>query len=133
MSDDCRLLHNDLCESILKKIDARFEAQNERINGIEAVTKERQKAIAIQSRELDRRLDILNGHQSDLKADREQFVKIDRYDDRMRILDVWIDEAKRKLNILTNEHGQKISKANWIAIFAIFISTISAILHFFFK
>ena len=126
MSDDCRLLHNDLCKSIEKKLSITMESIKNRIDSID-------RATVLQANELDRRLDILNGHQAELKADRDQFVRIDRYDDRMRILDAWVDEAKIKLNTLTNEHEQKISKANWIAIFAIFISTISATLHFFFK
>jgi len=117
--DECRNKHKDLCESIEKKVALRLDAID--------------RATTIQATELDRRLDILNHHQAELKSFQDQFIRRDRYEDRMGNIDRWIEVAKKDLNRLLIEHEQRISKANWIAIFAVVVSIISIIFHFFYR
>ena len=119
MSDDCRDKHHDLCEAIEKKVKLQLDSID--------------KATTIQALELDRRLDILNGHQAELKNFQDQFVRLDRYEDRMKTIDIWIEVAKKDLNRLVIEHEQRISKANWIALTAIGVSVVSIVFHFFYN
>ena len=117
--NDCDKKHGRLCHRIDKKISLQLDAI--------------EKATTIQAIELDRRLDILNHHQAELKSFQDQFVRYDRYEDRMHAIDSWIESAKKDLNRLVVEHERRISKANWIAIVAIGVSVISVIFHFFYN
>jgi hypothetical protein len=124
--DRCRNIHNDLCESIGKKVDYQLKGVENKIKGIE-------KATVLQATELNRRLDILNHHQAELKSFQDQFVRQDRYEDRLKNIDLWIGSAKKDLQNLVGAHEKRITKANWVAIFAVIISAVSVIFHFFYK
>ena len=122
----CQVSHERVCRAIENKLQLHIEVVNQKLTAIREATK-------IQTVELDRRLEILNGHQTELKADRDQFVRHERYDDRMDTLDKWIDEAKKSLNMLTGDYERRINKAQLISIIAVGVSIVSTFLHLIIK
>ena len=123
MESDCRIKHGDLCKTIEKKIELQLGIVNTRIDAI-------REALVIQTTELDRRLDILNGHQQELKNDRDQFLRQDRYDDQMKVLNEWVERAKTELDRLTVNYEKRVNRAELISIIAVLVVIVSTILKY---
>ena len=117
---DCRDKHADICRTIEKKISLQADVLNAKIDAIK-------EAITIQTTELDRRLDILNGHQAELKADRDQFVREDRYSDRMKLIETFIETAKKDLAKIENYYSQKFTAQNKIQIATVIVAAIAVL------
>ena len=122
---ECREKHTDICRTIEKKMLLQAEVLNTKIDAIK-------EAITIQTSELDRRLDILNGHQAELKADRDQFVREDRYNDRMKLIEAFIETAKKDIGKLDNYYAQRFTAQNKFQIVTTIIASLAVILSIFF-
>ena len=122
LKSQCRELHNDLCHMFDRKVELQYQTIDTKIESIKEATR-------LQTRELDRRLDLLNGHQAELKDFQNQFVRTETYELKIKMIDEFVSKANLDLAKLMTDYNDKITRSHWIGIIAIVISVLSGLYH----
>jgi hypothetical protein len=139
MDDDrtCREKHRALKDSFEREASLLTKAFEVRLDAMD-------KAIVLKTEELRQHLHTLNGHQAELKNDRNNFVGKNEYAIETKALTKRIDDLSLELRkyIKSNDEiliplrmdfSDRIGRTQWISIAAILISIIAAALRIIIK
>ena len=79
-------------------------------------------AIKVATKELERRLELLNELRTSVETDRLYFVRREVYDTKIKSYDEWITGVNEKLTKLMTHYGNRLTLATGGSILAIMIS-----------
>ena len=109
----------DLC---IKGIEARLSGMDEAIKVRADAT---HTALQLKTAEMDRRLEGLNLLRQEVVKDRDQFLKKEMYDDKVKGYDTWMASVNVALTKMETRYEGRITATTWISVLSLLMAIVS--------